>query len=356
MKVYVRDSLPWDESMLIFHSLGYLNIPALNIVSPQKQFVSVGYFQDPKQELNMEYIKEIDLPIFRREIGGGTTLLDYDQIFYHLILPKGHPLLKGSLEQIYKKLSEPPIEVYRMLGIETKFKPINDIITLSNKKIAGEGAADIGESFVFVGSIILDFDFDNMVKVFNVPDEKFRDKIYKSLKENMSTVKRELGLSKEEIIALRPKVQEMLIQSFERLFGEKLEHATEDETLRTKTKELKLKMCNDEFIFQRNKQIKQKLRIRSGLDVRYGMYKAPGGLIRAMSIWEDGAKIHDMSLTGDFTLIPHTSLEDLEEILRGAPKNKAEITNRIKDIFFSRDIQAPGIAPEDITQAIFSWS
>ena len=35
---------------------------------------------------------------------------------------------------------------------------------------------------------------------------------------------------------------------------------------------------------------------------------------------------------------------------------KAAITNRIKDIFFSKDIQAPGIAPEDITQAIFSCS
>jgi len=52
--------------------------------------------------------------------------------------------------------------------------------------ISGQGAADIGDSFVFVGSILLKFDTKLMSQLFRVPEEKFRDKLYKTLEENIS--------------------------------------------------------------------------------------------------------------------------------------------------------------------------
>jgi lipoate-protein ligase A len=36
---------------------------------------------------------------------------------------------------------------------------------------------------VFVGSIILDFDYERMTRAIKVPDEKFRDKVFKTMKE-----------------------------------------------------------------------------------------------------------------------------------------------------------------------------
>ena len=42
---------------------------------------------------------------------------------------------------------------------------------------------------VFVGGILLDFDYQAMSKILKVPDEKFRDKVFKSMKENLTTMK-----------------------------------------------------------------------------------------------------------------------------------------------------------------------
>ena len=53
-----------------------------------------------------------------------------------------------------------------------------------------------------------------MTRVLQVPDEKFRDKMYKTMQENMSTVKLELGYKPE-----RQQVIEYLIDSFAEVLG-----------------------------------------------------------------------------------------------------------------------------------------
>ena len=54
---------PWYQSMLIFHALARLNIEALVIVSPKTPYISIGYFQDAKQEVSLDYCKKENLPI-----------------------------------------------------------------------------------------------------------------------------------------------------------------------------------------------------------------------------------------------------------------------------------------------------
>ena len=184
---------PWEESMLIFHVLARLGVEALDIVSPATPFMSIGYFQDAKQEVDLEYCKKQGLPIFRREVGGGTVYLDRNQIFYHLVWNRDNPHFPRRIGEIYQYLSGPPVETYGEFGIKTEFREINDIVTAEGCKIAGLGGADIADSMVFVGSVILDFDYDKMVRAIKAPDEKFRDKVYKAMKENVTTMKRELG-------------------------------------------------------------------------------------------------------------------------------------------------------------------
>ena len=154
---------PWEQSMLIFHALARMGIEALVIVSPQTPFISIGYFQDAKQEVALDYCKKNNLPIIRREVGGGTVYLDRNQIFYHVIWNKENPNFPKKISDIYHHLSTGPIETYGEFGIKTQFREINDIITSQGRKIAGLGGADIQNSMVFVGSIILDFDYEKMV-------------------------------------------------------------------------------------------------------------------------------------------------------------------------------------------------
>ena len=70
------------RSQSIYHGLGYAlndNSPNTIILSiPENPYMCVGYFQNPKNELDLKYCKENNLPIVRRQTGGGAV-----QVLWH---------------------------------------------------------------------------------------------------------------------------------------------------------------------------------------------------------------------------------------------------------------------------------
>ena len=125
----------------------------------------------------------------RREVGGGATYLDENQIFYQLIWKKDNPRFPRAIDEIYPWFSQAPVETYGAFGIEAEFRVVNDILTKGGRKIAGEGGGNIGDCMVFVGGILLDFNYEAMSRILRAPDETFRDKVYKTMEENLSTRK-----------------------------------------------------------------------------------------------------------------------------------------------------------------------
>ena len=336
---------PWDQSMLIFHALARLNIEALVIVSPQTPFISIGYFQDAKQEVSLDYCKKNNLPVFRREVGGGTVYLDRNQIFYHVIWNKDNPNFPKKISDIYHHLSTGPIETYDEFGIKTQFREVNDIITSQGRKIAGLGGSDIDNFMVFVGSIILDFDYEKMVNAIKVPDEKFRDKIYKTMDENVTTMNKELGG-----IPPRNEIIKTLIQKYEGILG-KLKPAELNNEIINKMKELYVSFSSPEFFYRKTPKIPTSVKIKEGVEILYGMHKAPGGLIRTAQEVES-KKLRDIGISGDFTLYPKKELTGIENSLKDSNREKDEISQKVEEFYENTDIQTPGLKPKDITKAI----
>ncbi|HZK44214.1 MAG TPA: lipoate protein ligase C-terminal domain-containing protein [Syntrophomonadaceae bacterium] len=345
MLVFNAGFLPDQYSMLLFHALARLDIESLVLVSPENPIVSLGYFQD-LDGVDLDYCANNGISIMRRELGGGTTLLDRNQIFYQLILKKDNPLLPGSIDQLYQKFSQPAIDTYADLGVATKFKPINDIITDEGRKIAGEGGGDIEECTVFVGGILLDFDFELMTHVLKVPDEKFRDKMYKTMEENMTTLKRELGQ-----IPDREKVIDLLIKNFSKVVGPLTPSEVPNDAWDV-ARVLGQDFKTEEFL-HRNSRKQSQLQIGAGVSMKQGMYKAPGGLIQATSVIRDGY-IESLQLNGDFTFYPKNSLPLLAESLQGVLFNPEAVKQQIDKMFSELDLEMPGVNPQDICQAIFS--
>ena len=85
MYVFDLGKLPGQQSMLIFHILARMGVEALVIVSPRDPLVSIGYFQDADREVDLSFCREHGISYMRREVGGGATYLDENQIFYHVI-------------------------------------------------------------------------------------------------------------------------------------------------------------------------------------------------------------------------------------------------------------------------------
>jgi len=345
LKVLKLDHLPGQQSMLVFHALARLGFEGLVIVSPKIPLASVGYFQDAEKEIDLNFCKKHNIPVMRREVGGGATYLDKNQIFYQLIWKKGHKKLPVKIKDIFSELSQPAIATYDDFGIKTMFRPENDIITANKKKIAGEGGGDIGDSMVFVGGILMDFDYQTMSKILRVPDEKFRDKIYKSMDENLTTMKRELGFMPN-----RDEVVNSLISNFENLVG-RLHTMILTENIVNKMLELEKWFASDEFLHKKTPRIPKGVKIREGMEILYSTYKARGGLIRtAQEIKEN--TIETIDISGDFQFYPKSELSGLEKELRKTKRKERKIIDKVENFYNKNKVESPGVEPEDVTDAI----
>ena len=270
MYLFDLGKLPGQQSMLIFHALARMGIEALVLVSPKIPLVSIGYFQDAPQEVDLKYCREARIPFMRREVGGGTTYLDENQIFYQLIWKKDNPRFPRAIDEIYPWFSQAPVETYGAFGIEAEFRVVNDILTKGDRKIAGEGGGDIGDCMVFVGGILLDFNYEAMSRILRAPDEKFRDKIYKTMDENLTTMKRELGRvpPREEVVAI-------LKEKFEKRVGKTTPASLNPEILE-KMRQLEVWMTSEEFLLKKTPRIPTGVKIRQGVEVVYEHLEPPG--------------------------------------------------------------------------------
>ena len=339
------DHLPGWDSMLVFHALAHLGVESLIIVSPKDPIISIGYFQDAEKEIDLEYCKQAGLPYMRREIGGGATYLDNNQIFYQVVMNRDNPLTQGGVQEIYERLSQAPIETYGNYGIKTSFRRVNDIVTDKGKKIAGEGGADIGQSMVFVGGILMDFDYDTMCKALKVPDEKFRDKLFKTMRDNVTTMKEELGE-----LPPRQDVRNVLIESFEKIVGRTQPASLNDEIRRTMAK-LSEKYGSDTFLHKKTPKVPAGVKIRDGVELQYGIHKARGGLIRTVQEIEDNV-LKNVTISGDFTFMPKDRLESLESHLSETARDAGAVRDRVEEFYEKNPVDSPGVESEDYVKAM----
>lgn len=343
MKVYDLGRVPWLDSQLLYHALPRVGGSGLILLAPATPYVCIGYHQDAAQEVDLDFCREHGIPVFRREVGGGAVYLDGEQLFYQLVLPLDHPAAQGDKETIYRRLLDPVVRTYQAIGIPAEYKPINDIIT-GGRKISGNGAAEIADHLIIVGNLILDFNHEMMSKVLKVPDEKFRDKVFKTLSENLTTIRRELGSVPPEA-----ELKAILIREFESVLGP-LEAAALPAEVYAKAKELAPLMTTDEWLMKRGKVCRERgVRIQSGVNVLQRAYKARGGLLRAVLVAREG-RIEDVELSGDFFFYPAEKLADLEAALAGVAPEQVEAV--VTEFYAAHGIQSPGVAPADFAELL----
>ncbi len=343
MHLYDLGGVPWADSQLIYHALPRLGREALVLLSPASSYVCIGYHQDLEKEVDVEFCRAHDIPIFRREVGGGAVYLDGDQLFYQLVIHKDNLLAPADKASFYRKFLQAPIETYQEIGIPAEYKPVNDIVA-RKRKISGNGAGEIGEYLVLVGNLILDFNYEMMSRVLRVPDEKFRDKVYKSMRENLTTIKRELG----EVPPREP-LTTSLASNFERILGP-LPRAEMDEELQGEVAKLAPEFLKEEWLYKVGRRMEgRKVRIAAGVDVKHLLHKAPGGLIRGDVEVTDGV-ITSLALSGDFFFYPADRLTELSETVIG--KKEAEVEETIAEFYRKHSIESPGVEPADFAKVV----
>ena len=320
------------------------------LVQPSAPYVCLGFHQELEKEIDVDYCRDHGLPLIRRSQGGGATYLDSDQLFYQVVAKKGSEVIPESVERLFERLLAVTVYVYRELGLPAEFKALNDVI-VNGRKISGNGAGEYGEgTTILVGNVILDLDYDSMARVLKVPDEKFRDKMAKSMRDWVTSLKRELGHAPPI-----ERLKELLAEGYERVLGITFERSDPTDLERRIWEErVKPRHLSHEWLHmpeqRRLPPEGRAVKVADGVRVVEVSHKARK-LIRVRGELI-GDLILDLQITGDFFMLPENALPDFEERLKGVRLDRQDVLGRIEGFYGESGVETPGITPDDFSDAV----
>jgi len=320
----------------------------LIMLQPGSPYVCLGYHQDLETEIDVDLCKEKGLPVIRRSQGGGATYLDGDQVFYQIVA-KDSPVVPINVEEMFKGLLAVTVETYRRLGVEAEFKPLNDVV-VGGRKISGNGAGMHESASILVGNVILDLDYDMMAGVLRVPDEKFRDKMAKSMRDWVTSLRRELGHSPSA-----ENVKQTYVAAFKELLGVELVRQEPNETeWRTFHEEVKPRHTSSRWLYMEAPpaSLREGRAVKIAGDVKFveADHKARK-LIRVRAEMK-GKAILSIQIRGDFFAIPKEAISEFEKMLRGVELEEHSVLDVVRRFYRDTEVQTPGIEPKDFTAAI----
>lgn len=203
--------------------LHYSKIPTLRFYQWKPKAVSIGYNQDIK-EINVNYCKKNKIDIVKR-ITGGKAVFHDDELTYSFIVPENTNLLPKDIAESYKIIAEALVIALKKIGINAKIKKQKEKITSSicfnssnwyeltvnGKKISGSAQRRLNGKILQHGSILIDFDFNKNLLLFNSKNQS--DSI-NDLKKRITSVKNETKKQAEI-----KKLKEVIRQGFEKRFN-----------------------------------------------------------------------------------------------------------------------------------------
>jgi lipoate---protein ligase len=188
--------------------------------------------------------------------------------------------------------------------MDARFRPRNDI-EVHGRKISGTGGNFDGECFLFQGTLLIDFNLENLIKALRIPTEKLNRRELSSAAERVTSVKEQLGF-----VPPLEKIRSVLLGAFRESFGITFQPGgltPREEKLFAD--ELAV-MRSDSWIYgDRLPPVHQ--------EVLRSIHKEDGGLIRVAAKVDMGRRIlRDVLITGDFFIRPQRAVYDLEAALR----------------------------------------
>jgi lipoate-protein ligase A len=320
----------------------------LIMLQPGSPYACIGYHQDLEREIDVGFCREAGLPIIRRSQGGGATYLDHDQVFYQIV-SKDSGVVPRRVERLFERFLSVTVETYRRLGVDAEFKPLNDVV-VGGRKISGNGAGMHESASILVGNIILDLNYDLMARVLRVPDEKFRDKMAKSMREWVTSLRRELGDPPQA-----NEVKQTYAMAFQDLLGVELVNGepTEEER-RVFEEDTRPRHTSRDWLYMEAPRAHRgegrSVKIAHDVKVVEADHKA-SKLIRVRAEVK-GDRILSVQVRGDFFAIPKEGISVLEEMLEGARLEERAVSGIVARFYTETGIQTPGISPQDFTTAI----
>ena len=208
--------------------------------------VSIGYFQSLEKEVNLDACRKFGVDVIRRITGGGAVYHDYNgEITYSFVVPESERCVPSDILESYQVICGAIVNGLRYLGVDSEFKPVNDIVA-GGKKISGNAQTRRHGVILQHGTILVDSDLERMFQVLRVSDAKISDKLIKAVQERVTNIRKYLGKDLGFI-----EVRDALVRGFEETFDVNLiagDLTSEEEEM---VKDLRQKYLSYEWVHQR---------------------------------------------------------------------------------------------------------
>lgn len=173
-------------------------VPVIWLSGWDQDCVNIGISQDPHKVLNIKTVLENNLPIVRRQSGGGATYLTKDgEISWAIVAHKEE--FPTNLHDIYKSITQTIISALKKLNISAKYKPINDIIT-KNGKISGATLRKENDVTYIAGTLIFKTDKEKMNDVLRPENDDLKKEKIKESDKKITSIFEESDASFNESV------------------------------------------------------------------------------------------------------------------------------------------------------------
>jgi lipoate-protein ligase A len=305
-----------------------------------KPCITLGYFQNVYQEVDVSACEKLGIPIIRRMGGGGTGYLTPNVLAYSTIASENSEAIPKNTEKSYEVICNGVTLGLKELTLDATFAPINDVL-LNGKKFSGSSQHRSYGMVIQHGFLSIDLNLQDLAKVIRVPMEKLQDKGASSLEERITWINKELKRAGREDIGL-DLVKEALRSGFEKALKVSFSDG------RLTDKELKAAEEFRKTFESETWNIKPRLFRRVNAQ---SVYKAKKGVIRVNAHIING-KISEILMTGDYIMHPVEAITDLEAMLRGVKAEEQHVRKTVNEFYKRKKITTLGASPEDFTLAI----
>lgn len=324
-----------DEVMLTSIGNGS-SPPTIRFLTFAAPSVLVGYHQDLKSEIRHQYCREQNIDINRRLTGGGALFWGLSEIGWEIITPADHPCLPGRLDEIYSFFCSLAVDGLRALGVDCHFRPRNDI-EVGSRKISGTGATSLNGGFLFQGTVLIDYEVEDMLRALRIPTEKLKDKDLESVKDRVTSLKKCLGEVPEadEIIT-------RLADSFATGLGVDLEPLplTDQEE----------RLCKDLLTHYESEAHIEPVHRQKPARSLYGSTRTPGGIVKVnLKTNANLGFISQAIITGDFLASSPSIIYDLECALKQVRFEPESIQKTVEGFFASYPESVLNMRPNDFS-------
>lgn len=180
MQVYVSQNIFLDDDIL----LPYYCDPK----------VEIGRFQNTAVEINQDYIDEHGIQVMRRETGGGTVYVDRGAVNMCCLLQNDNSIY-GDFQKFY----EPAIKALHNLGATEVVQSGRNDLEINGKKISGAAMTLINGRIYGGYSLLLDVDYEAMIKVLKPNRKKIESKGIKSVRSRVGSIRDNLAIEYQNI-------------------------------------------------------------------------------------------------------------------------------------------------------------